>query len=117
MKKVFCLTVLASWFLFVGSFLHAQQTVTVDSNVVNAIAFSDSLDKSPFYYALQKRFYKGPADTLRIDKFGFTVKPSITLGAGLRMRRHKNKNPFAYEHSLIAYYAINRAGFAIEHQS
>jgi outer membrane protein assembly factor BamA len=33
------------------------------------------------------------------------------------MRRHKNKQPFAYEHSLIAYYAINRAGLSIEHQS
>ena len=117
MKKVFCSLVFISSYLFSVLPVHAQEAARSDSNVTRAMAMSDSMDKSPFYYALQKRFYKGPYDTLRIDKLGFTVKPSINFGVGLRMRRHKNKNPFAYEHSLIAYYAINRAALSIEHRS
>jgi hypothetical protein len=118
MKKVFCLVILLSAYVFTIPALYAQQPTRTDStNIRNAMDVYDSLNKSPYYYALRQRFYKGPEDTLRIDKFGFTVKPSITFGAGLRMRRHKDKDPYAYEHSLIAYYAINRAGLAIEHQS
>ena len=77
----------------------------------------DSLNKSPFYYALKQRYYKDETDTVQKDKIGFAFRPSLNIGVGYHIRRYKNKRPFAYEHSLIAYYGINRASFAIEYQS
>ncbi|HYH13745.1 MAG TPA: hypothetical protein VD794_00900 [Flavisolibacter sp.] len=123
MKKVDRFVVLISSCVLSSLNLQAQDTTTVDTVTTipatdtTTTIVSDSLGKSPYYYELKKRFYKSEYDTLRIDKFGFTAKPSITFGAGLRMRRHKNKYPFAHEHSLIAYYGINRGSFSIEYQS
>ena len=123
MKKFARFVTLFSSCILASHLLSAQDTTAVDTMAPQwhtqpaDTTITDSLGKSAYYYELKERFYKSEYDTLRIDKFGFTVKPSITFGFGLRMRRHKQKYPFAYEHSLIAYYGINRASFAIEYQS
>jgi hypothetical protein len=103
--------------------LRAQDTTKVDTVISIPVSpqtmqhMVDSLNKSPFYYALKQRYYKDETDTVQKDKFGFAFRPSLNVGVGYSIRRYKNKRPFAYEHSLIAYYGINRASFAIEYQS
>lgn len=123
MKKFARFVTLSSFCFLSSQYVPAQDTTAADTTAppwhtqAADTLLNDSLGKSPYYYALKERFYKSETDSLRIDKFGFTVRPSVTFGAGLRVRRHKDKYPFAYEHSLIAYYGINRGSFSIEYQS
>lgn len=115
MKKVNRFIWLLSSCILLTISLPAQDTTTIDTAIV--VTPIDSLGKSPFYYALKERYYRSETDTVREDKVGFAFKPSLNVGIGYRIRRYKNKYPFAHEHSLVAYYGINRASFAIEYQS
>lgn len=122
MNKRYCFISLLSSILF-PLFIVAQvdttitQVDTTNIAIENSVVNVDTGRKSKLYYALQKRFYKDANDTLVIDKKGFTVKPSLTPGIGYRVRRHKNKDPFAYDHSLIAYYGLTRGNIYIEYKS
>lgn len=122
MKRVDQIAILLSVTLLLTIKLRAQDTtrvnpaITVQVNPQTEQYLLDSLNKSPFYYALKKRYYKDEADTSHKDKIGFAIRPSLNIGVGYRVRRYKNKEPFAYEQSLIAYYGINRNSFAIEYQ-
>lgn len=113
MNKIIRKLVVATSF-FVSLSLSGQEKI--DDHAKTTV---DTLtQKSSIYHSLRKRFYKTDYDTLEINKKGFTVKPSITFGAGYRVRRQgEGKDPFAFEHSLIAYYAINRGAFYIEYKS
>lgn len=57
-------------------------------------------------------------DAFEFNKKGITVKPGNRVGVGYRFRREKwRKEPFGFEHSLIAYYTITRGGVALEYKA